>query len=157
MQIRVCCCKKVAIFKILLSGQNPHTVPKQHYIHDLSYKCEGAAWCELFPSKNNVLIFKNFAKILEQNTTSENNNKECNVRSRCFRILSKYIKIHGPEKVAVNLKSYKTIQPITKNKANTSRFYEQPDVPSDYIFQFHANFEISNSMFKQTKNYYVEM
>ena len=49
------------------------------------------------------------------------------------------------------MKSYKTIYSITKNKANTSRFYKkiklflfkkQPHVPSE----FSANFEISNKV-----------
>ena len=41
------------------------------------------------------------------------------------RDLSKCIKIHSPQKVTANLKSYQTIQPITKSKANTSRFYKK--------------------------------
>ena len=54
---------------------------------DLSYKCIRVAWREFFPSKNDVLFFMNFAKILkhlfnrtEQNITSENNHIECNAR-----------------------------------------------------------------------------
>ena len=35
---------------------------------NLSYKYTGVAWRELFPRKNNVLFFKNFAKILKTST-----------------------------------------------------------------------------------------
>ena len=32
---------------------------------NLSYKCTGVAWREFFHGKNDVLFFKNFAKIMK--------------------------------------------------------------------------------------------
>ena len=47
--------------------------------------------------------------------------------------------------------------PGSVTKIKLCLFKNQPHAPSDYIFEFSANFEISNHAFKYTMNHYVEM
>ena len=47
--------------------------------------------------------------------------------------------------------------PASINKSNFVSSKKQLYVSSDYIFLFRVNFEISNHVFKETKEYYGEM